>query len=331
MVLGMHRSGTSALAGTLARLGCAMPATLMPANAGNPRGYFESNALMELHDEILASAGSSWRDWRPFNPEWYKSASAATFRQRAKDLFAAEFGHAKLAVLKDPRICRFAPFWLSLLRDIDARTHVLIPIRSPLEVCQSLTRQHGLPPSVGALLWLRHVLDAEVQSRSEIRSIFEWQHFQADWRSVLAKISADTGLSWPEYSDSAAAAINEYLVRKQPPHPANDDVVIADPALHEWTARAYGALLDLGRNPLSRSACDTVNEVRTLLDKSIKIFDGVFAAYEASLAALAAKLDQSVREKQRLGVDLDHISALLTTLLAETLPTVSPYRLPTKA
>jgi len=315
MVLGMHRSGTSALAGTLARLGCATPATLMPANAGNLRGYFESKALMDLHEDILASAGSSWQDWRPFDPEWYQSAPAATFKRRAADVFAAEFGRDDLVVLKDPRICRFAPFWLSLLRDIDARTRIVIPVRSPLEVCQSLKREHGLSISFGALLWLRHVLDAEVQSRPEVRSIFEWDHFQADWRSVIAKISADTGLCWPVRTGGAASAIDEYLVRSPPLHAANDVAVIAEPALHEWTALAYAALLALARNPHSSAAFDTLDQVRGLLDQSSRLFGGVLAEYEVSHAAVAAKLDQCLHEKQRLAADLDLISSNLATLL----------------
>jgi len=45
VVLGMHRSGTSALAGVLARLGCDLPQTLMPTNDFNAKGYYESLRL----------------------------------------------------------------------------------------------------------------------------------------------------------------------------------------------------------------------------------------------------------------------------------------------
>src|SRR5271163_5273785 len=60
IVLGMHRRGTSAVAGTLVKLGGGSPKHLMVANAGNARGYFESVAFMQFHDELLASAGSRW-------------------------------------------------------------------------------------------------------------------------------------------------------------------------------------------------------------------------------------------------------------------------------
>jgi hypothetical protein len=48
--------------------GGATPNHLMAADSGNARGYFESVPFMNFHDELLASAGSYWHDWRKFNP-----------------------------------------------------------------------------------------------------------------------------------------------------------------------------------------------------------------------------------------------------------------------
>jgi len=55
LVAGMHRSGTSALARTLSLLGCDLPKTLMPASGGNEAGYWESQAIANLNDELLES------------------------------------------------------------------------------------------------------------------------------------------------------------------------------------------------------------------------------------------------------------------------------------
>ena len=65
LVLGMHRSGTSALARTVNLLGAAAPRTLMPADPSNPRGFWESNKLVPIDEAILAAMGSSWHDWQP--------------------------------------------------------------------------------------------------------------------------------------------------------------------------------------------------------------------------------------------------------------------------
>ena len=57
IVLGVHRSGTSALAGTLSMLGIQFGKSLRPANAKNPRGLWEHNEILNLHDRIRAGIG----------------------------------------------------------------------------------------------------------------------------------------------------------------------------------------------------------------------------------------------------------------------------------
>ena len=67
LVLGMHRSGTSSVAGALVSLGGAGPLHLLPPQLDNERGFWESSVLVALNDEILTAGGSNWRDWRAFN------------------------------------------------------------------------------------------------------------------------------------------------------------------------------------------------------------------------------------------------------------------------
>ena len=64
IVLGMHRSGTSSVAGALALAGAAAPKHLMPAAADNPKGFWESSAVADFNDRILNREGSNWHDWR---------------------------------------------------------------------------------------------------------------------------------------------------------------------------------------------------------------------------------------------------------------------------
>lgn len=111
LVLGMHRSGTSALGGMLHHLGCTLPATLMQEGASNTKGHFESHAIQAFNDRALKAARSHWRDWRPLHPNWLASVEGQAFLAQAQDLLEAEYGSAPLVLLKDPRICRMTPFW----------------------------------------------------------------------------------------------------------------------------------------------------------------------------------------------------------------------------
>src|SRR5689334_10209515 len=91
LVVGMHRSGTSALAGVVSLLGAAAPKTLMPADETNPRGFWESNKLGPIHEAMLASMESSWDDWLPLNAEWWKTPAAAAFADQLRHAIAEEF------------------------------------------------------------------------------------------------------------------------------------------------------------------------------------------------------------------------------------------------
>src|SRR5262249_55069687 len=138
LVLGMHRSGTSAVSRVLNLLGCDLPTTLMPAGEGNETGHWESHPIAQFNDRLLSSAGSSWDDWLPVNPGWYSSPKAAQFQEEALSLLDKEFGASRLFVLKDPCICRLAPFWLNVLAMHGAVPRMILPVRNPLEVAMSL-------------------------------------------------------------------------------------------------------------------------------------------------------------------------------------------------
>jgi hypothetical protein len=300
IVLGMHRSGTSAVSGTLMRLGGGSPKHLMPSSDGNERGYFESLAFMNFHDQLLESADSIWHDWREFNPEWRRSAVAADFRRRAKELLLEEFEGSALPVLKDPRICRFAPFWFDVLREMEIRPSIVIPVRSPLDVARSLAARHRLSLTHGLLLWLRHVVDAEAQSRDLARSIFTWQEFRDNWRGVCERIAKETHVVWPRMSDRASRGIERFLARDLVHHDTDHATLAAHGDVNEWTLRAYDALLELARNPHSNSALATLDEVRGLLDQSSKIFGRLLVDFEVELEEVRNRANSAERESEAL-------------------------------
>jgi hypothetical protein len=317
IVLGMHRSGTSAVAGVLTKLGGAAPGTLFPPDSGNARGYFESIHFMHLHDELLASAGSCWHDWRKFNPAWHRSPTADAFKQRAKQIFEAEFGNATLPILKDPRICRFVPFWLDVIKEMEAAPRIVIPIRSPLEVAHSLKKRNAMSLTKGLLLWLRHVLDAEAQTRSTVRSIFTLDQFLSDWQSVSDKIALDTGFAWPRLSDRSVHEVEQFLSSELVHNKTDHAELIAHSDVHEWTIGAYEALLELARNPFSNFASERLDGIRGLFEQSSAMFGRVFIDYEIGLEDLQAQTNASRNESYLLRVQLRDERTELATALAE--------------
>jgi hypothetical protein len=164
----------------MVRLGGAAPLNLLPPQDDNPRGFWESSVLTALNDQILAAGGSHLEDWRQFDPARIDAAAAFALKGEAKSVLAGEFGHARLAVIKDPRMCRLMPFWSSVFREAKWSVRPVLQLRSPLEVALSLNRRDGIPLGSGCLLWLRHVLDAEARTRGTSRAVIDWNDFLGD-------------------------------------------------------------------------------------------------------------------------------------------------------
>ncbi|SPU44083.1 sulfotransferase family protein [Brevundimonas diminuta] len=193
VVLGMHRSGTSSVAGLLALLGATPPRTLMGPKPDNPKGFWESEVLMAFDDEILSRAGSAWDDPEPLDQRIFAGELGTNLRQRAAEKLHEEFGKADSIVIKDPRICRFYPFWRQVLESADYQPFVVLPIRDPAEVAASLHGRNGMPVDKGLALWRRHVEDAELATRGQRRHILLWRDLLGDWRSALARLEANLG------------------------------------------------------------------------------------------------------------------------------------------
>src|SRR5436190_13838471 len=285
-VLGMHRSGTSALAGTLAIVGAKAPRTLMAANDGNARGYWESVRLVELNDEILASAGSHWSDWRPISPQWFHSQEAGLFKTRATELLDSEYGTSPTFVIKDPRACRLVPFWVDVLRAAGAEPKIIVPLRSPLEVAHSLRHIHGIPLPNGLLLWLRHVLEAERESRAFARSFTTWRQFLSDPHLCLKNIGDDLGIAFPALSDSTALRVDEFLSDDLLHFRVGKDDLDAHPDVHAWVKTAYRTLESLVQDRHSSAAMGVLDEILATFDAATSMFGRVVAKGEADVARL---------------------------------------------
>jgi hypothetical protein len=154
-VIGMHRSGTSAVTGMLAHLGVDTPAgdDLVPGTSTNERGHFESKTLIRIDNQLLRVLGGSWSAPPDLKPGWELGSEVVSLRDPAARAFHATFP-ARPVVWKDPRNCIVLPFWRSLLAPPIA---AVLVYRDGLEVAQSLRTRSQLSLTHGLALWERYV------------------------------------------------------------------------------------------------------------------------------------------------------------------------------
>ena len=207
----MHRSGTSALAGLFSILGCKVPASPMVASDSNARGFFESTAVRDLNEQILAATGSSWDDFTRLNDDWLQTPETAEFLDRAVAVLKAEFGQARLFVLKDPRICRLVPFWTSALERFGAAVKPVLTVRNPLDVASSLYAKKRFSEPTGQMIWLRNVVDAERATRGTGRLNTSFEQLMEDWESVARKAEESLHLAWPKPLQNVEIEVQGFL------------------------------------------------------------------------------------------------------------------------
>jgi hypothetical protein len=163
LVLGMHRSGTSAVARVVNLLGFHLgdeSAFVRPSPA-NPTGHWEIEALSHFNAELLVELGGTGSAPPATSPDDLVALAHGEWGTRAKELIDQSFA-GRPWVWKDPRLCLLLPFWRHVL---DESPIVVAPVRNPLEVADSLQARSGLPTGYSLALWERYVrrgaLDAD--------------------------------------------------------------------------------------------------------------------------------------------------------------------------
>jgi len=255
LVLGMHRSGTSALARLLGWLGAALPRDAIEAHSDNAKGYWESAAIVKADDQLLRVARSSWFDPRPLDLSRLEPSALRSRKDRIWEAVTAAFGDAPLIAIKDPRQCRFVPTIIETLAEHGMASRAVLMLRGPQAVARSIATRDDTTIAFAQLLWLRHMMEAERATRGLARAVVSFEAMLDGWRYTAAKLLPLTGGMLPE--GETAAAIDSFL----------------DPAL-----RHHG---EEGPSGLEEPLAGIVEAVR----------DGLWALAERDDAAARAGLD----------------------------------------
>lgn len=149
-VVGMHRSGTSALVSAFCACGATVGDDVLAPLAGvNEDGFWEDRTLVKVNEALLSKAGLNWYSIQ-------KSSKLAEFDEGdirlGKKLLERGFGAGKVEILKDPRLSITLPFWLMLCEELNIDARVCVIKRNAMESALSLEKRDGFPVSYGLSL-----------------------------------------------------------------------------------------------------------------------------------------------------------------------------------
>lgn len=240
LILGMHRSGTSAITRMINLLGLDVTTDLMPPASANPTGYWESVELREIHDGMLSSLDSSWDSILAIDDSKFETETIARFKTLLIDYIVREFSGSESFVIKDPRMCRLIPLWLDVLNGLNVQIKIVLPFRHPLEVAKSLQKREGFCLEKSFLLWLRHVLNAEKYTRGVKRCFVSYSQIVTNPQKVINAIAEQYSIDVPNISDSEEQI--KQFIDGQYYHQRITDFELNEANLSGWILQVYEIL-----------------------------------------------------------------------------------------
>ncbi|HEX3458836.1 MAG TPA: hypothetical protein VHR97_12870 [Candidatus Baltobacteraceae bacterium] len=215
-VLGMHRSGTSAITRGVAALGVFLGNDFLDAQPENPTGYWEDKGIVDLNERVLGALGLTWDAVAPVDLSLLDSNAARKLRRTAGAYIRRAFCRNALWGFKDPRTMRVLPFWLDVFAACAVDDAYLLVIRNPMSVAKSLFARQQMPLETALQLWLAYGIPFFDRTAGKVTMVVDYDRFMIEPRRELQRIAH--GLAIDPSENEVAREIdrftNEFLDEK---------------------------------------------------------------------------------------------------------------------
>ena len=189
IVLGMHRSGTSLIAGVLNICGLFMgnKDELVSAGDGNEKGFFESKQVLEIDEEILKRNNGVWEDPPLLNVGWEENSKLKDLYTKADRFINKMDIQSDIWGIKEPRMCLTMPFWQKALKGREIK--YIIPVRSESDVASSIHKRNSdISIYRGKYLWIRYWVNILNNTSKKNRYFTFFDNYFSDWNNELKQI-----------------------------------------------------------------------------------------------------------------------------------------------
>jgi hypothetical protein len=210
IVAGSGRSGTSLFSGILQRLGHHVPQPEVPADPTNPRGFAESQWVVDFHSRLLRMARVQVSDARP--AAWAQTAQVGLdplVRRELREWLELQFRAADHLIVKDPRLSWFLPLWRSCAGELGVAPRFVTMLRHPAAVIASKQRWYGEWQGnvARAAGWVQLMLYTERATRDSPRAFVGYEDLLEDWTVTVARVAETLDLA--PVRDASAQAMRD--------------------------------------------------------------------------------------------------------------------------
>jgi hypothetical protein len=174
VVIGVHRSGTSALTKGLETMGASLGHDLIAPNIFNEKGYWEDSDFHKLNLEMLDSFEDRLRRILVLTEEETTLLCQKGYLAQASELVRRKIAKYPLLGIKDPRFSLLLPFWKKVFQECGVQVSFVIALRHPLNVaaCQEQFKNQHREKSLW--IWISYLLSCLEHSEGHERNIIDY-------------------------------------------------------------------------------------------------------------------------------------------------------------
>lgn len=264
LLLGMHRSGTSALARALGEMGLWLGEgdRLLDAHPhDNPTGYWERKDIHDAHVQYLAAKGHDWNRLAGFKVSSLDDPDGMTLSGQLKAVLIGLEPHRPW-LIKDPRLSVLLPFWQNLV----PQHACVVAVRHPLEIAASLrhTPRGVYSTPFLLLLWQKYMtrMIADLAGRPAIFVAYQ-RLLDAPERGLnrLGRLLQEAGIGGlAQLDEQRAAGLFEKKLHRNRADDSSNVLSDEQQSLYDWLVAAADqneacvAPVDRWREPDARLA-----------------------------------------------------------------------------
>jgi hypothetical protein len=255
VILGVARSGTSAIARSLKALGIELGDNMSPASdKWNSKGFWEDTDIVyKINGRAFSALDFAAYGIQQLDKTLQTSDKLSEIKQSAITLLQERFASTDHWGFKDPSTVKLLTFWQSIFTELHIQDNYIIALRNPLASAQSYKNVTGSELEIGLLLWLMHLVPAIEETTGKNRVVVSYDLLLQDPHLQLDRIKRDLNITLPVSSDEVNAYTEHFLDKKLHRHEYSTD----DLKSHAATAvvplclRVYDLLMKLAKDELS--------------------------------------------------------------------------------
>ena len=198
VVLGMHRSGTSAITRGLEVLGVKLGDNLYPAAIDNPKGFWEDTDFLGINEELLAHLDYSVDRLGLIDWQMPSTAIVESLELKAEKLVSERCKKNALWGFKDPRTARLLPFWQAVFERVGCDVRYVIATRNPISIVESLYKRSGFEGGITFYLWLEHLIPAISGTINAKGVVVDYDQLLENPKLQLLRVAKALGVTAPE-------------------------------------------------------------------------------------------------------------------------------------